>query len=121
MLKLIHITCAVLTISLFCLRGIWMLTESKLLQHRFIRILPHIIDTVLLTTGVLLIIKFYSNLFYHHWLMLKLLAVFTYILTGSIALKYGRTKKHRTIAFAGSCLLLVFIVSLAVFRPYFNF
>ena len=51
-----HITCAALSLFLFTLRGIWMMNESNLLQLRVVRFLPHIIDTVLLSAGIVLTI-----------------------------------------------------------------
>ena len=48
-LRHVHITCAILTITLFVLRGGLMIAESTLLQSRVLRTLPHAIDTVLLT------------------------------------------------------------------------
>ena len=52
LLKSIHLTCAVLSISGFLLRGFWMIKNSPLLQHRLTKILPHIVDTLLLASAI---------------------------------------------------------------------
>jgi uncharacterized membrane protein SirB2 len=51
-LKLIHISCAFATITGFALRGYWKLTDNALLELRAAKILPHIIDTLLLGSAV---------------------------------------------------------------------
>ena len=42
-LKLVHVSAAIISISGFLLRGLWMLRGSTLLKHRLVRVLPHII------------------------------------------------------------------------------
>lgn len=112
-LKIIHVTFAILTIVSFTLRGIWMLQGSPVLNNKLVKVAPHIIDTVLFFSGVVLVIQFYSDIFSHGWLILKLAAVLIYILFGSIALKYGSRKKIRGIFLCLSWILLGFIVYLA--------
>ena len=51
-LKTVHIVAAVTAISGFLLRGYWMLTDSDKLQRRVTRILPHVVDTIFLLSGV---------------------------------------------------------------------
>ena len=51
-LKSFHIISAMATIFGFLLRGFWMLRESEMLQHRFVRVAPHVVDTVFLFSGV---------------------------------------------------------------------
>ena len=50
--KHLHMTCAMLTLISFAIRGFWMLTDNSLLQRRWVKIAPHIIDTLLLLTAV---------------------------------------------------------------------
>jgi len=114
--RTIHIAFAVLTIISFTLRGMWMLMDSPLLLSKPARIVPHIIDTLLLFSGIVLVINYTS---YHHgygWLLVKLAAIILYIGTGAIALKYGKTRMIRIIALIISYCLLVIIVSLALTR-----
>ncbi|OGT74596.1 MAG: hypothetical protein A3I13_03250 [Gammaproteobacteria bacterium RIFCSPLOWO2_02_FULL_47_50] len=114
--RTIHIAFAVLTIISFTLRGMWMLMDSPLLLSKPARIVPHIIDTLLLFSGIVLVINYTS---YHHgygWLLAKLAAIILYIGTGAIALKYGKTRMIRIIALIISYCLLVIIVSLALTR-----
>ena len=102
MFKHLHITVAVLSIALFTLRFIWTLTESAQLNKKWVKICPHIIDTVLLTLGVVLAIKLSINPFEQLWLGEKLLAVIAYIFTGYYTLKVARNKPMQIIGYLGA-------------------
>ena len=92
LVKTIHVTCAILTIGGFTLRGYWMLRASPLLNNTWVKVLPHIIDTVLLVAGILLAINIAQYPGTHAWLTAKVLGLLAYIVLGSIALKRGRTR-----------------------------
>lgn len=115
-IKTIHISFAILTIISFSLRGIWMLMNSPLLRSGPVRIVPHIIDALLLFSGIVLLINYTGHYYGYGWLSAKLVAVILYIVTGAIALKYGKTMSVRIAALIVSWCLLAFIVSLALTR-----
>ncbi|KND56600.1 Invasion gene expression up-regulator, SirB [Candidatus Paraburkholderia kirkii] len=73
------------------LRWIWMLTDSCLLAARPTRILPHIVDTLLLASALTLvaIVGFAANA---AWIGAKIAGLVVYIVLGTLALKRGRTK-----------------------------
>ena len=48
MLKSVHITLAYLTVLGFVVRGLWSIVDSPLREQKWARVLPHVIDTVLL-------------------------------------------------------------------------
>ena len=51
-LKHLHVTCVVLSGTGFFLRGIWMLRDSAALNWRLTRILPHLVDPLLLGSAI---------------------------------------------------------------------
>jgi uncharacterized membrane protein SirB2 len=51
LLKNLHIGCVMLSGAGFLLRGLWMLADSPWLQRPGVRVLPHLVDTVLLTSA----------------------------------------------------------------------
>ena len=114
--KTIHVSSAVLTAILFTVRGFWMVQDCYLLQSKPVKIVPHIIDALLLISGIILIFEYYRNFFQHDWLVIKLASVFLYIITGSIALKYGKTKTIRVQALIVSWCLLAVIITTAMTR-----
>ncbi|RRC97350.1 hypothetical protein EHS89_17745 [Amphritea balenae] len=97
-LKHTHMTCAAISILFFSIRGYWMLTDSHILQQRWVRILPHIVDTLLLASAIALTILLSQYPFSQSWLTAKLFALIAYILLGTIALKRGKTKAMRILA-----------------------
>ena len=97
-IKVLHISCVSLSIAGFLLRSWWMLKDSTLLQLRLVKVLPHIVDSLLLVSGVALAVLTQTNPLVQHWLLAKLLLLLLYIVSGSIALKYGRNKTQRVMA-----------------------
>ena len=93
-----------------------MLQNSPWLQRRFVKTAPHIIDTLLLGSGITLAVITQQNPLVHYWLLLKISLLLAYILLGSVALKYGRSKKQRKFAFGGAMLCIFMIVLLARHR-----
>jgi len=115
LVKQIHVGLAGLTILSFTGRGVLMLRGSGLLRAKWLRITPHVIDTLLLFSGLALALSLFGTGFYRQpWLAAKLLAVVAYIFLGRLALKTGRSRTRRGLACAGSLLLLAYIVAVAV-------
>lgn len=113
-LKLIHMTAATLTISGFILRGFWMLSDSAKLQHPLVRVLPHVIDTVFLLAGIGLIMTLHLPVLLPAWLQIKIAALLVYIVLGTIALKRGKTKRARSVAFVLALLTFAYVVGVAL-------
>lgn len=116
LLKAVHVGSAVLSITGFVLRGAWMQQDSPLLRARVTRVLPHVVDTVLLLSALALALRIAQYPFVHAWLTAKVLALLAYIVLGSIALKRGRTRRARNIAFAAALGVFLYIVAVAIAR-----
>ncbi len=112
-LKLVHVSCAVLSISGFALRGYWMLTTNPLLQRRLARVLPHCIDTLLLASAVGMLLIWQVSPLAVDWLGAKVLALLVYIGLGMVALRFGRTGRVRLAAYLGALVTAAFIVAAA--------
>ncbi len=115
-IKHLHIACVLLSGSLFLLRGIWMLCDSSLLQQRWVKIAPHLIDTVLLTSAIVMVVWSGQYPFVQNWLTAKVVALVTYIVLGTIALKRGKTKAVRVCAFIAALAVFAYIGSVAMTR-----
>lgn len=113
-LKHLHMTCAALSGTLFLLRGAWMLRASGMLQRRWVRIAPHVIDTLLLASAICLVLWSHQYPGQQPWLTAKLVTLMGYIVLGTIALKRGRTKGQRLAAFIAALALFLYIVMVAV-------
>lgn len=112
-IKDIHVGFAALTFLSFSIRVYWMYNGSMLLQNRVVKIVPHIIDTILLASGLAMAIMYYGAFYRRPWLMWKLLGVVVYIILGTVALKRGRTRAIRIAAALGAWLVFVFIIVIA--------
>ncbi|VXC10147.1 Protein SirB2 [Burkholderia sp. 8Y] len=111
-LRALHMTCAGLSIAGFVLRWIWMLMDSRLLAARVTKIVPHVVDTLLLVSAVALVanIGFGPNA---AWLSAKIAGLVVYIVLGTFALKRGRTKGARAVFGVLAILVFAFIASVA--------
>jgi uncharacterized membrane protein SirB2 len=115
-IKHLHVTCVVLSGLGFCLRGFWMLNESPLRQHRLARVLPHIVDTLLLGSALSMAWMSGQYPFVNGWLTAKLFGLLAYILLGTMALKRGRTLAIRRGYFCLALLAYAYIVGVALSR-----
>lgn len=113
-IKHIHVTSVVLSGALFILRGLWMTRDSTMLNRRWVKVLPHVIDTILLASAVTLAVWIGMYPFVHTWLTAKVLALVAYIFLGTVALKRGRTKLIRISAFMAALLTYFYIVGVAL-------
>ena len=93
-----------------------MLRESPLRQHRLTRVLPHIIDTLLLGSALTMAWMSGQYPFVNGWLTTKLFGLLAYILFGMMALKRGRTLTLRARYFGLAVLAYAYIVSVALTR-----
>ena len=112
-IKTIHVTCVILSLSGFFLRGIWMMRDSIHLEHRLVKSFPHVVDTLLLTSAIILAVQWRISPLEHSWLLAKIIALLVYIRLGMVALRHGRSKKVRVVAWLSGLLTFLYIVSVA--------
>jgi uncharacterized membrane protein SirB2 len=120
-LKVIHVTCVVLSFSGFFVRGIWMLRDSGMLRRRWVRIAPQIIDTLLLLSAITLAFQLRFSPLEQPWLLAKIIALFVYIGVGLIALRFGQNKSTRLLAWLLGLLIFIYIVSVAFSKSVLGF
>jgi len=113
-LKHIHLTCVALTFISFSARGFWMLSESELLQKKWVKIAPHIIDTTLLGSAIALAVMLHISPIEQTWLLAKVIGLLVYIILGTVALKRGKTKPIRMTALILALLTFGYIVKVAL-------
>lgn len=114
LLKLIHVTSVSISFCLFLLRGLWMIRASDMLKQRWIKILPHVNDTVLLLSAILLASVIQQNPIANLWLTAKVLGLLTYILLGMVALRFGKTRKIKISAWILALIVFGYIVLVAL-------
>ncbi|MEY2631708.1 MAG: hypothetical protein RIR00_362 [Pseudomonadota bacterium] len=114
LLKHLHVSCVVLSGLGFLLRGIWMWREDARLQQRWIRIAPHVIDSLLLGSAITMAVLSQQYPLRETWLTLKLLGLLAYIQFGRWALRPDLPPTRRRASFLAAlgCYLLIVTVAL---------
>jgi uncharacterized membrane protein SirB2 len=113
-LKTVHVAAAAISYALFFVRGIWMLTDSPLLGRRWVKVVPHVNDTVLLAAAIWMTITLHQYPGTHGWLTAKVAGLVAYIGLGIVALRRGRTRRVRLAAWIAAQLVFAYIVSVAL-------
>ena len=114
LLKHVHMTFAAISGTLFLVRGLWMLAASPMLEKTWVRTLPHVADSLLLASALSLAWWSRMSPASTPWLGAKIAALVVYILLGSVALKYGKTRLARLGAFIAALACLGYIVATAL-------
>ena len=113
-LKHFHITCVVLSGLGFALRGWWSISTSPLLRAPLTRRLPHIIDSCLLASALVLAWMSGQYPFVQGWLTAKVMGLVAYIGLGIVALKPDRPRGLRLAAVLAALVVFSYIVSVAL-------
>ncbi len=116
LLKLVHVGAAILSYMLFFVRGFWMIMDSPQFRQRWVRIVPHVNDTVLLAAAIWLAIRIHQYPGAHGWLTAKVAGLIVYIGVGMLALRFGRTTSVRVAAWLAAQLVFFYIVAVALTR-----
>lgn len=103
-LKHTHLLFLALSVSLFIIRFVWSMMGSKMMSKKWVKVVPHVIDTGLLATGIALIfitgfIPFTPAAL---WMTEKVTCVLAYIALGVVALRYSNGTMFRLFAFFGA-------------------
>lgn len=113
-IKHLHITCVILSGTGFFLRGLLMANSSPWLGRRWMKVLPHINDTLLLAAAIGLVVMTEQYPFIDAWVTAKVFGLIAYIILGSVALKAGRTQQMRLAAWLGALATFGYVVSVAL-------
>lgn len=102
--------------ALFFIRGVWLLRDSPLLRRRWVRIVPHVVDTLLLGSAIALALMLRQYPFVAGWLTAKVIALVVYIGLGMLALRFARTRRAQLAAWLAAQAVFIYIVAVALTR-----
>ena len=111
-LKHTHLTALFVSFLLFFIRGYLMMRESNASKHRAFLITPHIVNLILIGTGISLAVFMHLNPANQPWLVVKLVALVIYIALGVLTFKHS-SLKARKILWLSALIVFAFIVSVA--------
>ncbi len=92
--KHMHVTFVALSVVLFALRFLWVSLDAKIVRQKWVKIVPHVIDTLLLVT----IIGLMSHRPWDAFASNKVLGLVVYIAAGIVAMKAAKAWQ-RTLGF----------------------
>jgi uncharacterized membrane protein SirB2 len=119
-LKAVHVGAVSLSFAGFLARGVGALRGASWVRHRVTRVLPHVIDTLLLLSALGMLGLLRVSPWGVPWLRAKLLGLVCYIVLGVLALRprLGRAAPTpqglRLAAWLAALLVFGYIVSVAV-------
>ncbi|MDD5460384.1 MAG: SirB2 family protein [Methylococcales bacterium] len=112
MIKTLHLTFILLSILSFVGRVILSETHPVILKQKLFRIAPHIIDTILLLSGITLIYQGNWLSTDYSWIIAKIVALLGYIGLGVVVMR--NRGAVRWLAFIGAMACFVYIGIVAV-------
>lgn len=112
-LKHLHLTCISLSLILFVTRFYWRKQNPSMLQKKWVKILPHTIDTILLASAIGMAIIASINPLEQAWLAAKILALLAYILAGTFALKRANSPQAQNLSFVLALTCFAYILMVA--------
>ncbi len=111
MLKSIHMALAYVTVVGFILRGIWALIDSPLRQEKWVKIAPHVVDTLLLAAGVTMVVNLSLSPF-SGWLAAKFVGLLCYVGFGVMTMRATNTRL-KALGFVGALVSVAYIFAVA--------
>ncbi|MDO9270370.1 MAG: SirB2 family protein [Methylobacter sp.] len=119
MIKFFHMIFILLSISSFIGRVYLAEKRPGMLEQKWIKIGPHIVNTLLLITGFTLVFQGQWLSGEYGWIIAKIIALLGYIGLGMVAIKSQGTLRWQ--AFAGALACFAYIGIVAVSKNAFFF
>jgi len=111
-----HLLCVLMSLGGFFARGVGHLCEAHWVNERWVKVLPHVVDSLLLLSGISLIIITRQYPGETLWISVKLGLVVAYILLGIIAFRLARTRLQRLSAWGMALMVVGLILFVATSR-----
>lgn len=118
-IKVVHMSCAMLSVLGFLFRGTLKIQGSAVVEKKLVKILPHVIDTVLLVSAITLVIMSGQYPWVAPWVGAKIVGLVVYIGLGVVVMRTAKTQKVRIIAFALALITAAYIFMLATTKTIF--
>ena len=116
LIKLLHQSAVALSGLGFLVRGIASFRGAKWTQGRLAKTLPHVVDTILLASGVTLAAMLHLNPAHTPWLLSKIMGLLLYIALGVVALRPRIGLGIRRPSWVLALVVLAWIASVAVLK-----
>ena len=109
--KHLHMTAVALSGLLFMVRGLWLLQGSAQLQAKWVKITPHVIDTLLLVSAIAMLVVAQQ---FPAWVHVKITLLIVYIGLGLMAFKKAKTQGQKLTFLLAAMAVYMFLISVAL-------
>ena len=112
-LKHLHLIFVALSLLAFLVRGISLFMNSAVLGKTWVKILPQVINTILLVSGIVLAMHLHMSPGNQPWLMAKIIGLVVYIGLGIVAFRVANSSA-RKLLWLSALIAFAYIVSVAI-------
>ena len=116
LLKYIHILSVAASFALFFIRGIWLMQSYPPAQERWVKILPHVVDGLLVASALGMLAMVPATADYKAWMTIKLVLIGVYVFLVVFVIRLARARWQRFAAWLLALLVFLFVTSIAVLR-----
>jgi len=108
----LHVLFVLLSGFSFFMRGIGHLRGEAWVQKKWVRILPHVIDTGLLVTAIALLVIFDISPM-TDWVLAKIIALVVYIFLGVMAFRIAKTVQRKALFWLAALGVFAYMFAVA--------
>ncbi len=120
-IKYCHIGFALLSIGGFILRGALSLRRHPVIKSRWLRIAPHINDTLLLAAAIYLAQASHQYPWNSPWLAAKVTALLIYIVLGTLVIRQRGSTELQLSCYLGALLAFAYMLAVAISKSAWPF
>jgi len=110
----IHVATVMLSLFGFVLRGVLRFRGSGLINRKWLKIAPHIVDTVLIASAIILLLQASLNPLTTPWLLAKIVALIIYIGLGLVAFRFAGSRSVALWSWGMAIVVFCYILAVAV-------
>jgi len=113
-IKSLHALLALVSIIGFIYRASLKFRNSTTLQQKWLKITPHIVDTLLLASAIYLVVVGHYYPEWFNWVTAKIIGLLLYIIFGLFTLRFSKSRNGIIISFVLALLTFAYIVGVAM-------
>lgn len=113
-IRTIHASCALLSVLGFAVRGCLKFSTGEVPQRFVFKVLPHIVDTVLLVSAITLVIMSGLYPLVSPWVTAKVLVLLLYISLGTLLMRLKVGKATRGALYSAALFCGVYMILVAL-------
>lgn len=112
--KYLHLVAVAASFALFFIRGIWVLRAYPRPEEQWVRVLPHVVDGLIVVSGATLVALLWQRGWPGDWLGWKLGFLLGYALLALVMLRLGKRRWQKALAWLAAMALFLFVATVSV-------